>query len=275
MNQTTPQKLDRLIEKLCELDEVSAIGISGKAPQTWTPEEGDIDIFIYCDPIPKEERRQIITKELADVIQNTRIGIFEGGHWGKGDFATLDGIETWMMYFTIEETLQNIEDILSGKYPDKLDNEYYPIARCAMFRDLRIQHDKNGFLTGLKNRLATYPDKLARTMIRYHLKALEDTEDLMRAVQRKDVLFYHFAMEIALDHFLQALFAINRVYFPSRKRSIEWIRRFPLKPQDCEMRLLKVIKLGGDPDSIEESYRIFAKLVVDLFGLDEEKSSIG
>ena len=174
------------------------------------------------------------------------------------------------MYFTIEETQRNIEDILSGKYPDKLDNEYYPIARCAMFRDLRIQYDKNGFLTGLKNRLANYPDELAQKIARYHLDALEDTEDLMRAVQRKDVLFYHFAFENALDHFLQALFAINRVYFPSRKRSIEWIRRFPLKPQDCEMRLLKVIKLGGDPDSIEESCRIFTELVVQLQALDNE-----
>jgi len=269
MNQTTSQKLDRLIEKLGELDEVSAIGISGKAPQTWSPDEGDIDIFIYCDTIPKEERRQRITKEVTDVIQNTRINVFEGGHWGRGDFSTLDGIETWMMYFTIEETLQNIEDILSGKFPDKLDNEYYPIARCAMFRDLRIQFDKNGFLTNLKNRLANYPDELARKMTRYHLDALEDTEDLLRAVQRKDVLFYHFAFENALDAFLQALFAINHVYFPSRKRSIEWIRRFPLKPQDCEIRLLKVIKLSGDPDFIEESYRNFAELIVELFGFDE------
>jgi hypothetical protein len=269
MNQTTPQKLDRLIEKLCELDEVSAIGISGKAPQTWTPEEGDIDIFIYCDIIPNEESRQKVTKELTDAIQNTRIGVFEKGHWGVGDFATLDGIETWMMYFTIDETLEDIEEILSGNYPDRLDNEYYPIARCAMFRDLRIQFDKNGFLTSLKNRFANYPDELARKMIHYHLEALEDTEDLIRAVQRKDVLFYHFAMEIALDHFLQALFAINRIYFPSRKRSIEWIRRFRLKPQDSEIRLLKVVKLGGDPDFIEESYRVFAELVVELFGFDD------
>lgn len=269
MNQTTQQKLERIVKQLSALEGVSAIGISGKAPQTWTPEEGDIDIFIYCDIIPNEESRQKVTKELTDVIQNTEISVFEGGHWGVGDFATLDGIETWMMYFTIEETLQNIEEILSGKYPDKLDNEYYLIARCAMFRDLRIQFDKNGFLTTLKNRLANYPDELARKMIRYHLEALEDTEDLMRAVQRKDVLFYHFALEIALDHFLQALFAINHVYFPSRKRSIEWIKRFPLKPQDCELRLLNVVKLGGDPNFIEESHRIFAELVVELFGFDE------
>lgn len=267
MDRTSQRKLNQLLEKLSTLDGVSAIGISGEAPETWTPQEGDIDIFIYCDNIPNQKGRHKMSHELTDLLQNIKIDVFEGGHWGVGDFATIDGIETWMMYFTIEETRRNIDEILSGKYPDRLDNGYYPIARCAMFRTLRIEYDKDGFLSNLKDRFTSYPDELAKKLIRYHLDALEDTEDFERAVQRKDVLFYHFALEIALDHFLQALFAINRVYFPSRKRSFEWLRRFSLQPANCELRLRNVLKLGGDAESLEESYRIFNSLAVEVHEL--------
>lgn len=49
-----------------------------------------------------------------------------------------------------------------------------------------------------------YPDELAEKLIQYHLDELEDIEDSERAMTRKDVIFYHFAMDTAIDHFLQA-----------------------------------------------------------------------
>lgn len=93
---------------------------------------------------------------------------------------------------------------------------------------------------------------------------MEDVEDLERAAVRKDVLFYHFALDIALDHFLQALFALNRVYFPSRKRSLELAGNFGLKPEDCSERLLEVIRLGGRPEGISQSYSLWKDIINEL-----------
>ncbi|MBW9157963.1 DUF4037 domain-containing protein [Clostridium tagluense] len=82
-----------------------------------------------------------------------------------------------------------------------------------MLKNINVLYDKNDFLYTLKKRLSEYPDKLAKILIQYHLDELEDSEDLERAVIRKDVFFYHFAMEIAIDHFLQALGAISPKLF--------------------------------------------------------------
>jgi hypothetical protein len=133
-----------------------------------------------------------------------------------------------------------------------------------MLQKINILYERDNFLSSLKERLSVYPEKLAEILTQYHLEGLEDREDLERAVTRKDVLFYHFAMDLAIDHFLQALFSMNKVYFPSRKRTMEFIKNFEMKPERCGERLLEVIKLGSCPQSIEQSYKLWNDLVNEL-----------
>lgn len=260
----TEEIINTLIDNISKMVEVQSIGISGSKTQLPKVGEGDIDIFIYCDEIPVFEKRQHAIKQLSNLLEEVKINVFEGGHWGIGDFTLINGIETWLMYFRVKETLNDIESILNGDYPDKLDNYYYPIGRCAMLKSINVLYDKNEFLYSLKKRLSEYPDKLAKTLIKYHSDKLEDTEDLERAVTRKDVLFYHFAMDIAIDHFLQALFAINRTYFPSRKRTLDFIKNFYNKPERCNERLLEVVRLGGCSESINQSYELWSNMVNEL-----------
>ncbi|KAF5044322.1 hypothetical protein DSECCO2_493020 [anaerobic digester metagenome] len=256
--------IDILISNISEMSEVQSIGICGSKSSFPRAGEGDIDIFIYCDIVPSPEKRQAILNHLGNHVQEVKVNIFEEGHWGIGDFVLINGIETWLMYFTVNETVTDVESILSGKYPDKLDNYYYPIGRCAMLKNINILYDKNNFLDNLKKRLSKYPDKLGKILIQYHLDELDDTEDLERAVVRKDVLFYHFAMDIAIDHFLQALFAINKVYFPSRKRTLDFIENFNIKPEGCSEKLLEVIRLGGLSEEIDHSFSIWSDMVNEL-----------
>lgn len=260
----TEKIIDTLIDNISAISEVQAIGISGSKAPLPKAGEGDIDIFIYCNEMPYLEKRQAIINQMGDQIQEGKINIFEGGHFGVGDFMLINGVETWLMYFTVSETLTDVEAILKGEYPDKLDNYYYPVGRCAMFRNINVLYDKNGFLHDLKERLSEYPDELSGMLTEYHMDELEDTEDLERAVMRKDVLFYHFAMDLAIDHFLQALFAINKTYFPSRKRTLDFIENFTVKPEKCSERLLEVVRLGGFKEGIHESFMLWSNLVRDL-----------
>ena len=96
---------------------------------------------------------------------------------------------------------------------------------------------------------------------------LGDTEDLERATLRGDALFYHFALDLALDHFLQALFARNRAYFPSRKRSLEIARGFKVQPKGLAERLHAVLEKGGKPETLRESFEEWAKLCDELQAL--------
>lgn len=130
-----------------------------------------------------------------------------------------------------------------------------------MLKNINILYDRDGFLGSLKKRLSEYPDRLFEKLVKYHLDELKDKEDLERTVMRKDVLFYHFALDIAIDHFLQALFVINRVFFPSRKRTPDFIREFDIKPDKCCEWLLEVVKLGGCAESVARSYELWCDLV--------------
>lgn len=264
MVRSTDEILNLLLDNISALPEVQSIGISGSKTPLPEAGEGDIDIFIYCDSLPASDKRQAIIEQLGDLLKDGKVKVFEGGHWGSGDFALINGVETWLMYFTIDETIEDIEAILNGDYPDKLDNYYYPVGRCAMLRNISIICDRNDFLHSLKKRLADYPDKLAEVLTKHHLDELDDIEDLERAVMRKDVLFYHFALDIAIDHFLQALFAMNETYFPSRKRTLEYIYNFNAKPDRCNERLLEVVRLGSTPEGIGQSYELWSNLINEL-----------
>lgn len=264
MGVSTEEIVNILIQNISMIDEVESIGISGNKDQFSKAGEGDIDIFIYCNNIPDIQMRQNVINEIEDLLQEGEVNIFEEGHWGIGDFVVINGVETWLMYFTVNEALHEVESILEGHYPDKLDNYYYPVGRCAMLKDIGVKYDKNSFLASIKKRLCNYPESLAKAVIEYHLDELEDKEDLERAVSRKDVLFYHFALDIAIDHYLQALFALNRTFFPSRKRTLSFIEKFNIKPKKCDERLLKVVKLGSDPEDINESYLLLSDMIDEL-----------
>lgn len=262
--------LSKLINTIASHEAIRAVGVSGGDRPYPEPGEGDIDLFVYCTEIPTKSQRQALLMSLGDEVGQVEIARLESGHFGQGDCLMAAGVETWLLYFTLAEARAEFESILDGLRLDRLDNYYYPIGRLAMWKTMRSLYDPDGFLQFLKDRLAVYPKKLAAAMVSHHLEALDDAEDLERAVGRKDVLFFHFALDLALDHFLQAVFALNREYFPSRKRSEIYLQGFKVKPLECEERLRQVLALGGNVETLELSYGTWNDLIHDLKSLYHE-----
>jgi len=256
--------IHKLINTIASHNSVRAIGLSGGERPFPKPGEGDIDLFVYCTEILSKKERQDLLTPLKEAIEQIEIGQVENGHWGQGDRLLIAGIETWLLYFTLAEARGELDAILDGQYLGRLDSYYYPIGRCAMWKTMRVFYDLDGVLQSFKKRLDEYPQRLALATIHHHLKALDDVEDLERAVARKDVFFFHFGLDLALDHFLQTLFALNREYFPSRKRSETYLQGFKVKPSECEQRLRQVVALGGNAETLEQSYQIWNSLVHDL-----------
>jgi len=256
--------INKLVNALTHHSSIRAIGLSGGEGPLPKPGEGDIDLFVYCTEIPAGSERQEMLMSLRGEVGQVEIGKLTSGHWGQGDCMSIAGVETWLLYFTVAEARAELEAILAGKYLGRLDSYYYPIGRCAMWKSMRELYDPDGILGSFKQQLANYPQELQLAVSNYHLKALEDVEDLERAVARKDVFFFHFALDLALDHFLQALFALNKEYFPSRKRLEIYFLGFKVKPWDAEQRLRKVVTLGGNAEMLEQSYGIWNCLVREL-----------
>jgi len=163
--------------------------------------------------------------------------------------------------------------VLNGTRLDKEDY-FYPTGRCATMLSMFELHDKSGYIAEMKKRLSVYPQELSTRLFAHHIKKCNDTESFERAVSRSDVLFYHETAENAIDHFLQAIFALNKCFFPSRKRTIEFINGFDIKPLNCIERLLQTIELGAKPETLSNSYAVWHSLYKELFDLGNHKEEV-
>lgn len=265
------QKIINLIARdLTSLDEITAAGLTKKLDTNVKAGESDIDIIVYCTQIPEPYRRsQIYNKYIDDAsIEDCELNVSEGGVWGTGDWFLINGVDTWLMYFTEQEIVEYLEAVLSGSLLDAVDG-FYPTGRCATVQKMEILQDKTGFVDFLKQKVIVFPAVLKQIMIDHHLPLCIDEEDFQRAESKGDVLFYHQVLETALDHFLQVLFAVNSTFLPSRKRCLQYIQEFSIKPDQCEERLLAAIEKGASSEGVSQSCKIWRGLVSDLRSLME------
>jgi hypothetical protein len=256
--------IKNLVDTFRNNQAIQAIGLSGGDRPLPQPGKGDLDFFIYCNEIPIPQNRFKMLSTLEGTIEKINVNHLNDIHWGQGDYCTFSGIDTWLLFFTTTSAQTELDNVLSGLYLDRIDNDYYPIARCAMWKTMQILYDPLQIITNFKKRLEFYPPELAKLIVTHHFEALDDTEDLERAILRKDIFFYHYAFDIALDHFLQAIFALNLTFFPGRKRSEEIIRNFKIKPSNCIQRIQQVIALGSQGCTLALSFQEWQNLVKEL-----------
>ena len=259
-------EIDALVQALKRQPSLRAIGKTGGEA---LPSDGfsDIDLFLFCERIPSLAERESCLRSVADRVTVTKFGETEHPHWGLVDSVLIGKQEAYLMYFTQGAFESSVEAILRGERTEREENYFYPTGRLASIQCMHTFYDSDGFLARLQSRISVYPDALRNAVLPRCLLKIDDEEDFMRAIRRKDVLFYHATLDLALDRFLQSLFALNRVYFPSRKRSPEFIRSFAIKPEDCEARLTHIVSLGASADTLEESYSLWQNLCKDLENL--------
>ena len=253
---------------LHEISQISDVVSIGKSGGNRLPEHGesDIDIFIFCGRIPDIDTRRAVIHKLGDKITGAKFSGQGGRFWGTIDFLSVEETEICLMYFTMSFMSAEIESVLRGDRLDKEAGMFYPTGRCATMISMHILYDKTGYIAGIKELLSVYPNVLAEKIIQRHIPKMNDREDFERAVPRADVLFYHATLENSIDHFLQVLFALNRYFLPSRKRTIQIINAFKITPENCGERLLQTIELGAKPETLSLSYDVWSLLCRELAG---------
>lgn len=253
-------KLTELLEKC---PSVKAIAQTGDIDAPLIPGKSDIDLFVLCDSVPTCEEREALYVTLIRDYSELHMGVCNGGIWGHGDIFQVEGIDVMPMFFEITEMSDYLNEVLEGKH---LDNEggFYPVGRLASVETINILYEENREWSKLKEKVCTYPEKLFDRLFQHHIGLVLNEEDLGRVTLRKEVLFYHMVLEYALDHFLQALFAANHCYFPSRKRSEKYISTFKVKPENCYVRLMSIVKNSIDEATIEQSINDLQMLTNEL-----------
>ncbi len=176
--------------------------------------------------------------------------VSQGGLWGYGDILSADGIDIMPMYFTVEEMEEYLDEVLQCKHLGK-EGRFYPVGRLASVSTINILYETRDTWTTLVNKVNSKPYTFFKNWFEEDINQILDEEDLGRAILHKEVLFFHQVLENALDHFIQALYAVNHCYFPSRKRTKPAVNEFQYKPNDCLTRLFTIVTNGADSDTIE------------------------
>ncbi|MBE5962208.1 MAG: DUF4037 domain-containing protein [Lachnospiraceae bacterium] len=254
---------NKLVQELCESDKIQGIGQTGDLNSPLVPGNSDIDMFVLCTAIPTEEERKNVYLKHADEYSQCQMNVCNGGIWGYGDILIIDGIDVMFMYFTMEEMQDYLDEILAGKHLNR-EGGFYPVGRLSTVENIHILYEKDQAWTSFQQKVKKHPKDLFQKMFDFHISNVLDEEDLGRVLLRKEVLFYHSVLESALDHLLQALFAANSVYFPSRKRTEQYIKKFENKPDQCYERLLGIIENSISADTIEKSVEELRKITADI-----------
>lgn len=254
---------DKLAYDLSGIDKIKGIGQTGDINAEPVPGNSDIDLFVLCTAIPTEDERKQVYQKYSEYYSECSMNVCNGGIWGYGDILLIDRIDVMFMYFTFEEMEQYLDEVLQGMHLGQ-DGGFYPTGRLSSVEGINILYESDYIWTALKAKVKQHPRDLFEMLFNYHISCVLNDEDLGRTILRKEVLFYHSVLENALDHLLQALFAVNLTYFPSRKRSEKYINAFAYKPDDCSNRLLQLVKNSVQSETIEASVQELRSITAEI-----------
>lgn len=258
---------NELVRVLAVDDRIMGVGQTGSLDAALIPGKSDIDLFVLCTAIPTVEERQAFYRGLG--AEAIHMSVCNGGLWGYGDILLAGGIDVMPMYFTVQEMQAYCQQVLEGKHMEK-DGRFYPVGRLASIATLHILYEKEQTWSGLQNHVNSKPIGFFKQWYAQEMGQVLDEEDLGRCEIRHEVLFFHQVLENALDHLLQALYAVNLCYFPSRKRTAAAIESFDHKPADCCDRLLRLVQYGSREDTMQDAMDELRCLSAEVAALGEQ-----
>ncbi len=253
---------DTICSALFSWEEVIGVAQTGDINAPLVPGKSDIDLFILCSHVPAKTERESRYSALRSAYDELHMEVCHDEIWGCGDIFSVYGIDVMPMFFDADSFSAYIDDVLAGNHL-YAEGRFYPIGRLATVESIHVFSEKDNAWSKLIDKVKLHPRELFSKWYNAQSALILDEEDLSRVLLRKEVLFYHQVLENALDHFLQALYALNNRYFPSRKRAETAIDAFAVKPRSCKERLLAIVQNSVSIETIEQS-------VCDLRMLTEE-----
>ena len=261
-----PAFRDKLVSMLSASPHVLAIGQTGDLNAPLIPGRSDIDLFVLCDAVPAQEERQALYQPLAGETDSLSMQVCDCRDWGVGDVLVCGGIDIMPMFFTAAHMQRDLDELLGGCRIEK-EGSFYPIGRLSTVETMNVLYETDRAWSRLIDRVRQHPRPLFRAWYASQAGCMVDDEDLGRAQLRREVLFTHQVVEEFLDHFLQALYAVNDCYFPSRKRTERAIAGFSLKPKNCYARLLNLVALAANEATIDAAVTELRALAAELTAL--------
>jgi predicted nucleotidyltransferase len=258
---------------LVQIEGVRAVVLGGSWARGAGDANSDIDLGIYYDPSTPLDIAGLRT--LAAELDDSHSGdaVTEIGSWGPwingGAWLTVNVQRVDWIYRDLALARQIIEACAAGNpkiyyqagHPHGFHTHIY-LAEIALCQPL---YDPFGDVAALKALTIPYPPALKRALIGTLWEAGFALDTSRKSAMRGDVFHVTGGLFRCAAVLAQVLFALNQQYWMNEKGSIQAISRFPLRPQDWEARVTRVLSDPGDTaETLTDSLAAFDVLVAEV-----------
>lgn len=236
--------LDEMVSAVRGVEGVLAVVLGGSQAIEGAAHPGsDLDVGLYYRgglDVEAVRRLAAAANDTPDPV------VTELGGWGPwvngGAWLTVRGQRLDLIYRDLDRVEATLDDCEAGE----LDHHYYQqppygfhsyIYGGELF-SCRILHDPQGIVAGLKRRVASYPPALRRAILQRSLWQVEFALHHGKvAAERGQRFIVAGCLGRAAQDLVQAVYALNRVWFVSEKRFYFDAPRLAVQPPDFAARL--------------------------------------
>jgi hypothetical protein len=229
-----------------------AILLTGSVAEGQSDEHADIDLITYFDDLPSPDQIQAIRQAIGcpDFQELGRDEV------SFGEDYYFNGVQCQVLYTTIRGWEQEMNSVL-----EQFDTST-PIQKAmeGLLRGIPLYGAE--LIEQWKNRARSYPDGLAKAMVKANLNFFPIWKVQEWVAARDMTLCIYETIVESSYHILGILAGVNRLYFsPFRfKRQHQFISRLQIAPHNLAERLENLFKLEYD-SAVAELERLVQETV--------------
>lgn len=226
-----------------------ALALGGAQSKGLADDLSDVDFYVFADDWPDDNQRTQLAHAALPAATGVRSWSQAPAQAGTDFEFEGRSVEIWLRNVSL--LVPQVERALSGKierhYCTWAPNGFWDHCALADLYSLRILEDEAGLLAALHDRLRQYPHALKMSLCHVGFASANfwrDSFHLQTAIERRDEFYLQSILHQIRSELVQALFAINEVYYPGDKKLERWFERLSSLPHDFRARWTKTAALG-------------------------------
>lgn len=254
----------KIVSFLTRDPRVLAICIYGSVARNYADvHTKDIDMWVVARPSLADNKKARV--QLCQQIKGAEVETETWlPAWVKTEIFYLNGLEVNIVFHKPEEVRAALKN-----WPANPKVQYFPqvIDSCV------VLYDSRKLVKQWKAKLKMYPQDIRAAIltgfVRYLWKFYEYIE---RALERADLPYFQEKINLELQDFLHALFALNRKYYDQPKWLDRRLAQLKFKPKRCYQRIERLIKTPTTKKNLGKKLRVIDLLLYDLVQIIRKKA---
>jgi hypothetical protein len=236
-----------------------AIALGGSRGKGQSDRRSDYDFRVYYEaPVPDPEWGVVIAEVFRKMEKWQASDVIIDGCWPRSIGEIDSALNAWLSGQI--STIPYSWTIWGYHLPTDIFNQ-------------TIIEDPYGIASTWKKRMTPYPDALRQAIFKRQMESLRywrsDYHYRSKCV-RKDAVFMASISARLINDIMQAIYAVNRFYFPGDGLNLVFTEHFAAKPAHLEERVVQILYPGNDSDCFERQYQGTMALIDDVISLLEQ-----